>query len=78
MSNIKKFEVLVTVNAKKTEVLGMHDGALKVALHAKPVDGEANKELLKALSAHFKIPKSKIEVVKGLASRRKTVTIATL
>ena len=77
-TDCKKIDVLVTVNAKKTEVLGMHDGALKVALHAKPVEGEANAELVKVLSRHFKVPKSKIEVIKGLASRRKTVTIATL
>lgn len=53
----------------------MHDGALKVALHAKPIEGEANRVLIEALSEHFKVPKSKIEIVKGLHSRRKVVKI---
>lgn len=53
----------------------MHDGALKVALHAKPVEGEANRVLIEALSAHFKVPKSKIKILKGLHSRHKTVEV---
>ncbi len=70
-----KLDIIVTLNAKETKVLGQYDGALKVALHAKPIDGEANRELIKALSAHFKLPKSQIKITAGLASRRKRVEL---
>jgi uncharacterized protein YggU (UPF0235/DUF167 family) len=34
--------VLVQPRASRTKVLGEHDGRLKIALAAPPVDGEAN------------------------------------
>jgi uncharacterized protein (TIGR00251 family) len=73
-----KIKVIVSLNAKETRVLGLYDQALKVAIHAKPIDGAANKELIKILSAHFKVPKSQIKIISGLNSRRKIVEFPAL
>lgn len=35
-------EVHVMPNAARTQIQGLHDGALRVRLHAPPVDGKAN------------------------------------
>jgi hypothetical protein len=53
----------------------MADGTLKVKLTAAPVDGEANKELIKLLSKEWGVPKSNINIIKGLTSRNKIVGI---
>jgi uncharacterized protein (TIGR00251 family) len=51
-----------------------HPGAaLKIRLKAPPVDGEANAELIRFLSKHFKIPKSRISIIRGETSKKKLV-----
>jgi uncharacterized protein YggU (UPF0235/DUF167 family) len=39
------------------------------------VDGAANEELVRLLAREYKVPKSAIEIVAGLSSRRKTIRI---
>ncbi len=78
--NNKASRLLIYVQPKgsKTRLIGTHDGMLKVGVAAPPVDGKANKELVKYLSKCLKIPKSDITISSGLQSRRKTLTIAGL
>ena len=52
------------------------DGALKIKLKAPPVDGAANKELIKFLSKKFKIPKTDISIKKGGSSKTKEIEIS--
>ena len=44
------FEVRVTPRASRNRVIGIQDGALRVALTAPPVDGAANEALTKLLA----------------------------
>ncbi len=46
---------------------------LRIALHAPPIDGRANDELIDFLSRQFDLPKSSLEVIRGLQSREKLV-----
>jgi len=48
---------------------------LKVYLNAPAADGKANKALLAFLAKYFKVSKGKIEIIKGLKSRNKTIMI---
>lgn len=58
------------------EVVGVtDDGNLKIRLTSPPVDGKANEALLKFLSKKLKVPKSKLEITKGLKSRNKVVMV---
>ncbi len=52
------FDVRVVPRASKSEIVGEHDGALKVRIASPPVDGAANEELIKVLSKKFGVPKS--------------------
>ena len=48
---------------------------LKVHLKASPVKGKANKKLISFLAKVFKLKKTDIEIVKGLKSRDKVISI---
>lgn len=65
----------VQPGAKRTEVAGLHDGALKIRLAAPPVDGLANKALLKYLAMLFDVPVRQIKLQQGDKSRRKVVIV---
>jgi len=66
----------VQPGAKRTEVAGAHGDAVKIRLAAPPVDGKANAELRRFLAAEFGVPLAHVTLVRGEASRRKTVRIA--
>lgn len=53
----------------------MHDGRLKVAVTAPPVDGEANVAVIELFAKSLAISKRQIEIVAGQTSRRKTVRL---
>jgi uncharacterized protein (TIGR00251 family) len=53
----------------------LEDGTVKVRLTAPPVEGKANKALIKYFSGIFKIPRSQIEILSGFKSRNKLVNI---
>jgi uncharacterized protein (TIGR00251 family) len=64
-------DVSVSPNAKKTEIVGWHDGALRIRLSAPPVDGAANEALRKWLSKELNVPQARIELLRGASGRRK-------
>jgi uncharacterized protein (TIGR00251 family) len=69
-------EVLVQPRASKTRVVGEHDGRLKIALAAPPVDGEANEALVAFLAGALGIRRGDVSIARGETGRRKTVRVA--
>jgi len=69
------FNVRVVPRASRSEIAGEVDGALRVRLAAPPVDGAANRELIRVLAKELKVPQNSIDIVAGLASKSKTVSI---
>ncbi|HVU48982.1 MAG TPA: DUF167 domain-containing protein [Terracidiphilus sp.] len=61
--------------AKKTAIVGIYSegtaAQLKIAVHAPPIEGRANAELIAFLSKIFALPKSAIELTSGESSRSK-------
>jgi uncharacterized protein (TIGR00251 family) len=72
-------DVHVVPNAAKTQAVGLHgeDGhqALRLRLHAPPVDGKANQALLKWLAGCLGVPPSALALVRGESSRRKQLRL---
>lgn len=66
----------VVPNAKRTEVDGLHDGALRVRLAAPPIDGRANDALVAWLAKQLGVARRDVDVLRGESSRRKQVAIA--
>ncbi|SDW23703.1 DUF167 domain-containing protein [Nitrosomonas communis] len=61
--------------AKHTELVGLHGDALKIRLSAPPVEGKANKVLLKFLAERFQVPLRQVSIKQGAQSRYKIVEI---
>ncbi len=61
--------------AKKTEVAGLHGEALKIRLHAPPVDGKANDALVAYLAERLGVPKARVVLESGQTSRSKRVRV---
>ena len=70
------FAVRVVPWASKSEVIGEHDGALKVRIASPPVDGAANAELIKLLAKTFGVSKSDVAITSGHSSKTKHVAIS--
>jgi len=66
----------VQPRSSREAVLGVHDGAVKIALTAPPVEGQANAALCRFLSKQLQVPKSAVALASGAASRHKLVTAA--
>ncbi len=77
-----KTEFILTVylqpGAKKSGIVGLHDGNIKIKVNAPPVDGKANAALIDFLSEFFDVPKSTITIISGDKSRLKKVAITNL
>ncbi len=70
-----RLAVQISPNAKKTEVIGVLDDALKLKLQAQPIDGKANEALLKYLAGKLGVPKSAVTITHGHTNRRKLVEV---
>lgn len=70
-----ELSVLVQPRASRTKLVGEHDGRLKIALAAPPVDGEANAALIEFVSDTLGVRKSDAELLDGATGRRKRLLI---
>jgi len=69
------FSVRVKPGGKKNEVIGVHDGALKLSVTAQPIEGKANRAVTKFISQLLGIAPSRVSIVSGESSRTKRVKI---
>lgn len=68
----------VQPKASKSRLVGLHDGCLKLAVTAPPVDGKANKQVLKLLATTLGVASRDLILRSGLQSRRKQVVVRSL
>jgi len=71
---VKRLNVRVAPNAKQNKIVS-EPNRLKVYLTVPPIEGKANKALIKLLAEHFKIKKNQITIVKGKKSRDKVLRV---
>jgi uncharacterized protein (TIGR00251 family) len=69
------FTVRVVARSSRSEIVGEHDGALRVRIAAPPVDGAANEALVRLLSDAFDVSRSAIEILAGHSSKSKTLRL---
>lgn len=71
-------ELHVQPGARISEACGEHDGRLKLKIAAPPVDNKANGVLRNWVAACLGVPNSAVRVLRGEASRRKTLAVSGL
>ena len=67
-------KVKISPNASKNEIISEGD-IIKVRVTAQPIENKANKALIELLSKELKIPKTSIEITKGLTTKEKSVLL---
>ena len=70
----------VTPNAKRSEILGWEQDdlgrdVLRIKLNAPPLEGKANRELIRFLAQKLTVSKSTLALLRGDKSRAKTVRV---
>ena len=65
--------VRATPGAKRSEVVGVVEGRLRLRIHAPAVEGKANAELIRFLAAWTGLRGSAVTIVRGEHAREKTV-----
>ena len=63
--------------ASRDEIVGEHDGQLKIKITAPPVDGKANAHLIKLLAKAFGVSQSQVDIERGELGRSKRIRIRT-
>ena len=65
----------VQPKASRDALAGLYGERLKVQISAPPVDGKANKHLLKYIAKAFGVAKTRVSLIRGESSRQKTLEI---
>lgn len=68
-------DILVQPRASRARIGPRHDGRIKIAVTAPPVDGEANAAVIELVAEALGVSRGAIEVIAGVSSRRKTLRI---
>lgn len=74
-NGVIKLSVYVQPGAKKTEIVGIYDEALKIRLKAPPLEGRANLALQQYLAQLFAVPLKQVQLTHGEKTRRKQVDV---
>lgn len=73
-----RLAVQITPNAKRSEVIGLLEDALKIRLQAQPIEGKANEALIRYIADMLDVPKSAVCITHGHTNKRKIIEIKAL
>jgi len=69
------FSVRVVPRASRSEIVGEHDGALRVRIAAPPVEGAANEALVRLLARRLGVSRNKVKITSGQTSKLKIISV---
>jgi uncharacterized protein (TIGR00251 family) len=70
--------VRVQPRARRTEIVGELDGAIKLKIAAPPVEGKANEECRRYLAKLLKVSATSVEIIAGESSRDKVIRVSNM
>ncbi len=68
-------QIKLSPRASDNKIVGIMDDAVKIRLQAPPVDGKANKALIKFIAKLLKVPASGVQIISGDTNRNKRIFI---
>lgn len=72
---VVRIGVRVKPGSRRPRIEEQAGGSLVAHLKSPPVEGRANEELIEQLARRFGVPKARVRIRSGLASRNKLVEI---
>jgi uncharacterized protein len=70
-----RIAVIVIPRARSERVDRIDATHFRVAVTAAPREGQANEAVIETLAEHFRVPRSRVRIVRGQTSRRKIVEV---
>lgn len=70
-----KISVKITPGARTSKIILEDSNRLHIYVTSQPENGKANKAIIELLSKLLKLPKSDIDIISGLTSRYKLISI---
>jgi len=70
-----RLQIRIQPRAARTRIVGRHGSAIKVQVHAPPVEGAANAALVDLLAKSLAVPRGSVRIVQGLRGRDKLVEV---
>jgi len=67
--------VVVKLKSKKQYIKKINKAEYEVAVKELPINGKANKAVIKALAQYFKLSQSQVSIVSGQKSRKKIIKV---
>jgi uncharacterized protein (TIGR00251 family) len=68
-------KIRVQTRSSRDQIVGVHGDHLRIRITAPPVDGKANKHLIRYLASLFKVPVSRVTLLTGATCRLKRVRV---
>ncbi len=75
VSCLMRIDILVKPHCQKEGIETLPDGSYRISVLAPARDGRANEAVIELLSEYFSVPKSKIQIVKGVRGKKKRVEV---
>lgn len=70
-----RLSVKVLPNSRRQDIQKIKEGEYKIHVLSSPVEGKANKEVIDVVASHFRLPRSRVKILRGKKSRKKIVIL---
>ena len=70
-----KIYITAKAGSRKEYVRQIDDTHFTVAVNEPPVDGKANRAIIRALAEYFQKSPSQLEIISGETAKRKTIVV---
>ncbi len=72
---MRTIQVRVKPNARVSALEAQADGTWLARIHAPPVDGKANEELIRLVAKHFGVRRAEVTIKSGASARLKLLQL---
>lgn len=72
---LMKINIKVHLNSKAEKIEKDNQNVWQIYTKQKPIDGKANKEIIKMLGKYFKVKLNQVFIISGMKSRNKVIEI---
>lgn len=68
--------VIAKTGKRETNITQEDNNTYTIAVKERPIEGKANKAIIRILAKHLKVSPSSVHIVSGLSSKRKVLEIS--